>query len=262
MEHTVPLIIRQVCLACNDLERTSGMFRAVFGIEHAYSDPDMGQLGVRNEVLALGTDYLELISPVDEHAPASRFLKRQGEGGYMVICQVDSLASQTKIRQRGADLGIRTVLDRNHRDANYLQWHPSDLGGTMLDTAFDHRAEFTGRWDPAGGAPGEYSTNRLPLRLVKVGITCLDPRATAQTWAAITLGEVALDSMQRPFLHLDNTDLYFLPPDDRFSQPRLSRIHVASSETARILDNARNLGLDVYGSRFALCGVEFTVSGD
>ena len=93
----------------------------------------------------------------------------------MVICQVDSLASQTKIRQSERTWECTVPRSRDHRDANYLQWHPSDLGGTMLDTAFDHRAEFTAlgilREAPRGTAP-----TACPLRLVKVGITCPGPR--------------------------------------------------------------------------------------
>ena len=62
----------------------------LFKFEVAFNDPGVGHFGLENAVIPIGTDFLEIVSPVEADTTAGRFLeKRNGDGGYMIIIQVD-----------------------------------------------------------------------------------------------------------------------------------------------------------------------------
>ena len=62
---------------------------------------------MENRSLVVGDDHLEVVSPVEEHTTAGRWLERQGgDAGYMKIFQCDNLAER---RVHFAELGVRTV---------------------------------------------------------------------------------------------------------------------------------------------------------
>ena len=62
----------------------------LFEFEVAFNDPGVSHFGLENAVIPIGTDFLEVVSPVEENTTAGRFIKkRNGDGGYMVIIQVD-----------------------------------------------------------------------------------------------------------------------------------------------------------------------------
>ena len=62
----------------------------LFEFEVSFNDPGVGHFGLENAVIPIGNDFLEVVSPVEENTTAGRFLdKRNGDGGYMIIIQVD-----------------------------------------------------------------------------------------------------------------------------------------------------------------------------
>ncbi len=62
----------------------------LFEFDVAFNDPGVGHFGLENAVIPLGKDFLEVVSPVQENTTAGRFIeKRNGDGGYMIIIQVD-----------------------------------------------------------------------------------------------------------------------------------------------------------------------------
>ena len=85
---------------------------------------------LENSVMALGDTFLEIVTPVEENTTAGRFLARRGgDGGYMVIVQVDDLA------ERRADvdgLGVRVVWETKEEKAAAFHMHPKDVGGAIL----------------------------------------------------------------------------------------------------------------------------------
>ena len=84
------LRIRQLVIAANDLS-TADALRAVLDLGAPYPDPGVGEFGLINAVFAIGDQFLEVIVPTRDDAPARRFINRQGEGGYMIIFQVPDI---------------------------------------------------------------------------------------------------------------------------------------------------------------------------
>ena len=59
------------------------------GLGEPFRDPGVGSFGLHNVVCALGEDFLEIVSPTQDGTAAGRHLERRGEGGYMLIFQLD-----------------------------------------------------------------------------------------------------------------------------------------------------------------------------
>lgn len=120
--------LRQICLVARDLDATIDDLEQVFGIHRCYVDPGVGHFGLVNTLLPIGRNFLEVVVPVEENAAAGRYLdRRQGDGGYMVICQADSKDNQQAVRQRALDNGVRIAWEVDRENWNICQIHPGDM---------------------------------------------------------------------------------------------------------------------------------------
>lgn len=247
----MPLHLRQICLATGSLETTAAQLETVLGLAPCYSDPDVAQLGVRNLLFQIGTDFLELVSPLTPQAPLQRFLDRRGgDGGYMAITQTETRAEQAAIRARAAELGIRIAWELSHRGADFLQWNPADTGGSFLETSFDHAGALDGRWGAAGGAIGPAT----PFRLTGIGVAAEDPAKTAATWGQLT----GIAPQPDHSLPLRNARIGF--HESAGGATGLSSLHLRTPGATGILGRATDAGLEISGDSFGLCGVRFDIS--
>ena len=87
------LRIRQIALIARELAPVVDDIRDVFGLEVAYRDPQVAAFGLESAVFPVGNQFLEVVAPTREGTPGGRYLdRRNGDGGYMVICQCDDQA--------------------------------------------------------------------------------------------------------------------------------------------------------------------------
>jgi hypothetical protein len=87
--------LRQICLVAEKLAPVVDDFKAIFAIDVCFVDPAVAAFGLENSLMPIGGNFLEVVAPVKENTAAGRYLKRRGgDGGYMVICQCDSHATQ------------------------------------------------------------------------------------------------------------------------------------------------------------------------
>lgn len=130
--------LRQIALMCRDLEAVVADLEAVLGLEVAFHDPGVGVFGLRNAVLPVGDGFLEVLTPTRAASSGERFLERRGgDGGYMVILQVENLDAE---RERLGDLGVRVVWettlessgDAKTPGAATVHLHPRDVGGAIV----------------------------------------------------------------------------------------------------------------------------------
>jgi len=120
--------LRQICLVAGELAPVIDTLEAVLGIERCYVDPGVGVFGLENTLLPVGTNFLEVVAPVQDGTAAGRYLqRRRGDGGYMVICQADSAATQEGCRSRAAAQQVRVAWEREHDGYHIMQLHPGDL---------------------------------------------------------------------------------------------------------------------------------------
>src|SRR5206468_3297106 len=117
-------------LVARELEPVVADLRAVFGLPEGFRDPGVGEFGLHNAVMAVGTTLLEVVSPVRAGTTAGRFLEKQGgDGGYMVILQTAHLDAA---RRRLATLGMRIVWEVALDDIATVHLHPRDIGGAIV----------------------------------------------------------------------------------------------------------------------------------
>src|SRR6201995_6143263 len=84
--------LRRVALVAPDLAPVEAAVIEELGVELCYRDTDVDVFGLKNALFPIGDKLLEVVSPVRGGTAAGRQLdKRKGDGGYMVILQVDDL---------------------------------------------------------------------------------------------------------------------------------------------------------------------------
>lgn len=181
--------LRQVVLISHELEPVVGCLTESFGLEVAYSDPGVAEFGLRNALLPVGTDFLEVLAPLDpgdRSTAGVRFLDRRGEGGYMLLVQVHSA---DEARRRAADLGLRVVWKADLPDIRGTHLHPADLGGTLLSVDEAVPAE---SWRWAGPSWRDHVRTGCVEGVAAAEIEVAEPEAVALRWSSL-LGGLVFD---------------------------------------------------------------------
>lgn len=228
--------LRQVALVARDLDAVVDDLHDAFGIEVAFRDPGVATFGLVNAVLPVGNQFIEVVSPTRGGTAGGRQLERLGgDGGYMVICHTDD---HPAVRERVADLGVRTVIDIDDHGYRIMQLHPADTGGSFFEIDFQPGGDDPdGPWMPAGDDWQRARRTDVVGGITAVEVQCKDPDKTAARWAEITSLELA-----GRVLALDNATVTFVdgPVDS------LVGVTLAATDSSRA------------GEQHTICGVQFT----
>ena len=241
--------IRQVALASSNLEETDKTLRHLLGCDQSYADPEIIYFGLDNRLFTLGDCFLEVVSPVQPNTAAGRFLDRRGgDGGYMVIVQVENLAEE---KVRLADTAIRTVFADDRGNAKAIHLHPKDVPGAIpsLDEMSPPES-----WLWAGDG-WEQRAGRYVRGILAVEIRSPDPKATGQCWAE-AYGIELMPAGEGWRLEMDGTEIRFAY-DAATVEPALMAIDFEAVDLPAICAAADELGLKREGRVVTVCGVEF-----
>ncbi|MEM6706744.1 MAG: VOC family protein [Acidobacteriota bacterium] len=176
--------LRQVALVAKDLERSERRLEALLGLDPGYHDPGIIEFGLDNWVAAIGDTFLEVVSPVEENTTAGRYLERRGgDGGYMVIVQVEDLSAA---RQRLESVGARIVWNAvgeapSGESTLGLHVHPRDCGGAILSV---DQATPAAAWVWAGEGWQEKASQYV-RQIDGVELQTEDPEGMAQRWSEL-----------------------------------------------------------------------------
>ncbi|KAH7381344.1 hypothetical protein DE146DRAFT_624502 [Phaeosphaeria sp. MPI-PUGE-AT-0046c] len=128
--------LRQIALVTKDVERSQRLLTHVLGSEVIYEDAAVSQWGLKNCLIPLGGDLIELVAPVNDGTTAGRLLDKRGEGGYMIIMQTEDAKKRREyIEAKG--LG-RVIFSHEHGDVVCVQYHPRDVKGGMMPELDSH----------------------------------------------------------------------------------------------------------------------------
>ena len=250
------MYLRQVCLVAHQLQPAIDDITSVLGIEPCYVDPGVGRFGLENTLMPVGTNFLEVVAPVRENTAAGRFLqKRQGDGGYILVCQVDQERDQRLCRENAAALDIRVAYESARDPYHLMQLHPADLKNAMWEIDWDERAEIGGVWEPAGGIGWkEYITDDVTVSLTGVELQADDPMATARRWGEIA--GIEPDSVSGAYrLALGNGELRFVQDEDGRG-PGLAGVDLTVRAKQRVMDAAAAINA-IRDDCIELCGTRF-----
>jgi Glyoxalase-like domain len=235
--------VRQVALVARDLEPVVEELCAVFGLEVGFRDPGVGEFGLVNAVMPVGTTFLEVVSPMRDGTTAGRFLERRGgDGGYMVILQTAALDAD---RRRLAALGVRIVWEVTLEDIATVHLHPRDIGGAIVSLD-QPRPPKSWRW---GGPEWQAKARTAVVRgIASVSLESLEPDRLAARWAEVLgvpqrSGEIALEPGFLRFV--------------RGEREGIAAVGLVAVDGGRALAAARGRGLRVEGRSVWVAGVRF-----
>ena len=255
----MPEILRQICLAAPRLAPVVDDLQSIFGLSVCHRDPKLIAYGLENALLPIGTDFLEVVAPLQPDTAAGRFIQRtQGHGGYMAIFQTDD----PRQRQAAAlALGVRTAHEIDQPGYQSVQLHPRDCRAAFIELGHSvGGADRMGSWWPAGPHWQDHVRTGDTLRLQGIVLESPDPAALAEHWSQILAtpllrGGDAGDASPR--LQFEQVSVGFEPgPADC-----LGTVVVEVADVAATLRRAVEAGHRVHGSRFHLGGVYFQVTG-
>ena len=172
--------LRQVALVARDLEAALAEVTAALGIAVCRRDPGVAAFGLHNAVLPVGDTFLEIVSPLRGGTTAGRYLDRRGgDGGYMVLLQVDDLSA---VRARTDGLGVRVVWEGSDDGIRGMHLHPADVGGAILscDVATPPQS-----WGWAGASWSDQVRTGVVGEIAAVELQSDDPLRLARRWAEV-----------------------------------------------------------------------------
>ena len=126
--------LNHVAIAVGDIGKAADVYRHVLGarVSEAVAQPDHG---VTTVFITLPNTKIELLEPLGEASPISKFLERNPDGGIHHVCyEVDDIdAALDMLKERGA----RVLGDGKPKVGAHgkpvLFLHPKDFAGTLVE---------------------------------------------------------------------------------------------------------------------------------
>ncbi len=234
--------LRQLVIATDNASTIPNLQR-VLQLGKPYNDPGVAEFGLTNAVFAVGDQFLEVVVPQTQDAPARRFIDRCGVGGYMAIFQVPSIRG---VRQRADELGMRRVWNIDLPDIAASHIHPSDIGAAIVSVD-EPRPAPTWRW----GGP-DWSFNSAPGKIT--GLTVSSPEAVkiGRKWRHLLEGTESDDAFE---LQTANATISF----DKGDLTGLSQFIFEVDDADAALRRSEALGFDRTSAGFMLGTLEIVI---
>ena len=125
--------LRQICFVAEKLPPVVEDLTFIFGLEVCFVDEGVGVFGLENALFPVDSNFFEVVAPTKENTAAGRFLRRRnGDGGYMVICQCDSRETQQARRVPGAGARRAYCLGARYSRLSVHAASPWRHGGCLL----------------------------------------------------------------------------------------------------------------------------------
>jgi len=252
------LRLRQICLVSSELEKTVSDIQGVFGLDICYRDPSVAKYGLKNTLLPIGSNFLEIVAPFRNGTAAERFLKKRGgDGGYMVILECDDVA---KRERRMQELDIRIINKLEYPSFQSIQMHPRDTGAAIIETGTDaRRGKGPGPWHPAGDNWEAAVRTDVVSALVAAEMQSDEPKNLATRWSEVL--DVAIEQGDDgiPTLRLDNAELRFTNSLDNRGEG-LTTLCLRTVKQTQILREATVRGCTIDNDTVTICGTRFKLS--
>lgn len=209
--------LRQIAVVTSELHGPALDIGTVLGVEPCFTDPGVKQFGLKNMLWPIGSQFLEVVTPITDGTAGGRYLDRRGgDSGYMVITQVDDVSRR---RERVAELGIRIAFDLHHPDEGHdgIQLHPADTGGAFFEMdqmTMEGGDAVGGPWYPAGRNWQPYVRTDAVSGIAAAEIQSPEPAALAERWSTIAEIDLTTDPEGRPQIELDNAAVRFVEATD------------------------------------------------
>lgn len=123
--------IDHIAIAVNSLEESIKVYTSLLGVE-----PELETITaekVNTAVYDLNGVSLELIEPIGDDSPITKFLQKKGEGLHHVCLKVDSLEeTMTELKEKGIDI-IDETPKIGAGGTKIVFIHPKSTGGVLFE---------------------------------------------------------------------------------------------------------------------------------
>ena len=124
--------IDHVAIAVNDLEGAIAYYRDTFGCEVAHREV-VEKDGVEEALLKVADSYIQLLTPVRDDSPVTKYLEKKGEGLHHVGYRVaDCAAALEQVKAEGHQV-IDEVPRPGSRGTTVAFIHPKTAFGTLIE---------------------------------------------------------------------------------------------------------------------------------
>ncbi len=249
--------LRQIAVVTEDLRKSALDIGTVLGVEACFTDPGVKQFGLKNKLWPIGSQFLEVVTPIAENTAGGRYMQRRGgDTGYMFITQVDDVARR---RARAAEVGIRVAFDLSHPEAGHdgIQLHPGDTGGTFFEMdqmTMEGGDAVGGPWYPAGKNWEPYVRTDYVSGISGAELQSPEPEPLARRWSEMAEIDLGTDADGHPEMQLDNAKLRFVEDRDGRGEG-LGGIDVVAEDRDAILEGARARDCYVSDDEVAVAGL-------
>ena len=253
MADETPLRLRQICLAAPRLQPVLDDLQVIFDLQVCHRDPGLAAYGLENALLPVGTDFIEVVAPIQADTAAGRFIQRtRGHGGYMAIFQ----ATDPQARQaHAAALGVRTAHEIDRDGYRSVQLHPRDCRAAFIELGHSRGGEQrTGNWWPAGPRWLAHVHTESTLRLLGIVLESPEPAELARHWSAILETPLLID-VRGPALHFEHAQIDFVAG----AAEVMGTLVLEVTDVAATLQRAVDCGHRIQGDAFHLGGMSFRV---
>jgi len=251
----LPMRLRQIALVAEEMAPVQSALFDMLGVDSAYVHEAIAKFGLENIVITVGDTFLEVVSPIEEGTTAGRLIERRGgDGGYMVIVQVDDVEAE---KERLAQTDIRVVWEGGTKLGWAVHLHPKDVPGAIasLDQMTPAEAWY---W---AGTDWDQRVARNVGNLCGAKVQSDDPEATAKQWA-LAYGRPLDASAAVPTLRFDTGEVRFVMDEDGRG-PGLQAIDIETIDKAAVFTAADRHSLVREGNTVMVCGtaINFVENG-
>lgn len=248
--------LRQIAVVTSDLYKSATDIGNVLGVEACFTDPGVKQFGLKNMLWPIGTQFLEVVTPIADGTAGGRYIERRGgDSGYMVITQVDDVERR---KARAAELGIRVAFDLSHPgDHEGIQLHPADTGGSFFEMdqmQMEGGDAVGGPWYPAGKNWEPYVRTDSVEGITAAELQSPEPEVLAKRWADMAEIDLGTDADGNPAFELDNATLRFVEATDGRGEG-LGGIDVKVADRDAVLAGAKGRDCYVSDDEVAVAGL-------
>ncbi|HXQ11129.1 MAG TPA: VOC family protein [Caulobacteraceae bacterium] len=246
--------LRQVAFIAHRIAPVADQLGRVFGLKVGFHDPGVEVFGLKNVVMPVGGEFLEVLEPFRDDASGARYLARRGgDAGYMVILQdADALAHRARLEAAG----VRVIARSPDRRYQFTHFHPGDCAGVLMsiDSVVGDAGwrDAKSDWPPAGPGWRDFESEES-LGIVSVTIQSRDPVAAAERWSTL-LAAPAKRAGAAMEIALDPGLIRFVEPVDADGTGVVG-LDVVMRDPAAAFEAARALGLETSTDSVRICGV-------
>jgi hypothetical protein len=245
--------LRQVALVAEQLAPVRDQIFRLLGLTADFEDEGVAFFGLKNSVMAIGNTFLEVVSPDQEGTTAGRLLERRGgDGGYMVIAQVDNIRS---VSERIDALGFRKVWETERPEVTAFHVHPKDIGAAIV--SFDEMRPVT-EWLWAGPDWRENRASNVSC-ISTVDVQAGDPEELASRWSKAFDVDAVLDGNCYR-LDLKEGAIRILEATDGRGDG-VAGLTFDVTDAGAIRQAIDELGLALHGTEVEVCGSRFEFRG-